>query len=225
MKNRFFKTLKLYLRIAINPITAILALVILVGIPIAMIYDPAPLGDKEYMSMIGSVGIGHIGIVCLLIYCGIVCSTSKFFISVPDAKRFMTVMPIIVSAAMGIIYDAVMFVIGVCFLEKQTVSDLLLICPSCTVLASLVVSTLNRKGLGIVDIIACFLLFSTIFVFNGGHYTNGFGISVEKALMIVPFIYILGFALNFLIQKIWWSKSDRLSARLNSEAAFAPVSD
>ena len=216
MNKRFLKTLKLYIRTAFNPIMIALALVMFVGIPYALFADPAPLGDKEYMSMIGTVGIGHIGIVIIQIMGCLLCPTSKLFLAMPDAKRFMTVIPIMVTAVLGILYDALIIIISVCTINMQTTADLMLMCSAGTVLACIITSTLNKKGLGVLDIAAMLIMFSTLFVFNNGSFDNGFGLSAEKAAVIAGAVYIAGIALNVIIMKLWWSRSDRQNKNINA---------
>ena len=217
MKNRFIRTLKLYIRSCMNPILLIFALTIIVGLPIALACSPSPRGDKEYPVMLGCAGMGHMGLLILQIFCMVTFSRSKFFISTADAKRLFTVIPVVVSTAMGIIYDAVVVIVGLIFIDLPTAADLMIVCSLSTVVCAFSVSANGKKGLEIISTLAFMLICcESITMKEATALRNGFGLTLAGAALVSAAVLIIGIGLTVLIMRLWWSKSDRIKRSLNT---------
>lgn len=225
MDKRFMKTLKLYIKTSftLSPIIIFAALAFMVALPIGIAAAPAHIGDKDYPSMIGCSGIGQIGILMMVTMGTISNSRSKFLYSTADAKRLMTIVPVIVTVLMGLIYDAVIVTIGVVRLGNSTAADLMIINAMTTLAVTFAISTNCKKGLGFLSFIGVVGIFCDSIITgisSIGKLNGGFGLSLGQAAAVSAAILAVGIGGLLMILNVWWKKSDRLQ-RLTNNANIA----
>ena len=209
MKN-FGKALKMYLKILFNPLLTLLGLIIIVAVTVAAAVSPDTPDSDEYMSMIGSVGFGQIGIVVLFIE-AVSVTRSRFYVSLPYAKTLFTVVPVVCTAAAAFIYDIIALAIAALFWCEQGLSDLLIIAPINSFVICLAVSCSGKPKLEWLYILMFVFLASEQFVLpNISATAHGFGLPAAVSAVISVLVFISGTALTLLITSIWWKKCDRI---------------
>ena len=61
------RALKLYIKTAAHPFVIGFGLFMMIGMALAFIIDPDPVGSDEYLSMLGAIQMGNIGTVFMVI--------------------------------------------------------------------------------------------------------------------------------------------------------------
>ena len=210
MKN-FGKALKLYLKVLFNPLLTLFSAVIIVGILIAAVHEPEVPESDEYMSMIGSVGFGQIGIAVFCLFGSITISRNKWFASMPFAKTLFTVIPVIVSSVISLIYyNAAVTIAALCW-EQQALSDLLIFVPINSAVMCLAISAIGKPKLEWIYLICILFLGTQQFVLpNISATKHGFGLPLVISAFIGLMIFIVGIAVSLFISDTWWRKCDHV---------------
>ena len=203
------KALKLYLKITFNPIVAAFGIFIMIALLIAAAVSPEAPDSEGYMSMIGSVGFGQIGIAAFCLFGSITMSRNKWFASLPFAKVLFTVIPVIVSSVISLIYyNAAITIAALCW-EQTALSDLLIFVPINSAVMCLAVSAIGKPKLEWIYLICVLFLGTQQAVLpNISATAHGLGLQVLTAGIIGGLIYIAGIAISLLITALWWKKCD-----------------
>ena len=210
MKN-FGKALKLYLKISFNPLLTIFGTVIIVAMMIAAVTSPETPDSDDYMSMVGSVGFGQIGIVVILLMGTVSITRSRFYSSTPFAKTFITVVPLFCTVVAALIYDIIMITIAALCWCEQGLSDLLIIAPINSFIIGLAVACAGKPKLECLYIIPFVVLaWESIVLKNISVTAHGFGLPVPVSAVIGVLIFAAGIAVTLAIMNIWWKKCDHI---------------
>ncbi len=217
------RSIKLYFKTTLNPIMMIFPLLFTIGLPIAMAYDPSPKGDKEYMAMIAAVGgTGQFGVLIFQLMGLVSRSSCKFFLSAPDGRRLVTVIPTVVTLVMSLIYDALICGVSACVTGGESLPDMLLMCAVGTVAVCFAVSFFGKGRLELVFFFcAIFVTLSGVIIGRSSRFSDGFGLTAGKSAAVSAAILVAGLVINLVIQSIWWKKADRVSKRANTVMTMA----
>ena len=219
MKN-FGKATKLYFNMSIG-ILSIIGALMAAGIFILVWVDPAVCGEDGYMNMMGSINVGQLLSVILVIAGGINMMKTRFFLSLPFAKTLFTTVPVIVSAGLSLIYGIIAAVIVILRADMQTLSDLLVLMPVNITFICLIVPTLGKYRFFPLHLLCVlYVVFSLSIMPELDITANGFGLPVQTACIIGALILVCGIALSLLITNIWWKKGNHTYRELTQQ--FSP---
>ena len=210
MKN-FGKALKLYLKVLFNPLLTLFSAVIIVGILIAAVHEPEVPESDEYMSMIAATAIGQIGIVVFCLYGTISVTRCKFYSSLPFAKTLFTIVPMVFTAFMSLIYDLIIIMIAALCWTPQALADILIAAPVGSLMVILGVSCSGKPKLEWLYIMPFLILCTLQFVLpNISATMHGFGLPVITSAVIGALIFAAEIAVTLVVMNIWWKKCDHV---------------
>ena len=208
MKN-IGKALKLYLKITFNPFVVAFCVFIMVAILVAAAVSPESPDGKDYMKMIGAVGFRQISVLGFCILGGTTMTRNKWFASLPFAKTLFTVIPVLVSSVISLIYYIAAVIVAVLFWEPAALSDLLIFDPINSAVMCLAVSGIGKPKLEWIYFICILFMGTQQFILPNISLTaHGLGLPLPTAGIIGALIYIAGIALSLLITNIWWKSCD-----------------
>ena len=206
----FGKALKLYLKVTLNPITAAFGLMLMAMLLVAASLSPETPDSEDYMSMIGTVGFGQLGVVALFIM-GISSSRYKYFASLPFAKTLFTVVPTVCAAAAALIYDNIAITVAAFCWCEQGLSDLLVIAPINSFIICLSIACIGKPKLNILYFIPILIMATEHIVLPNISFTaHGFGLPVLTSAVIGALVFIAGVVLTLVIMNVWWKKCDHI---------------
>lgn len=204
------KALRLYNMMTFNLIFAIPGTALMILLAIALALSPEGKGSEDYMSMIGTVGIGHLGIIFINFSYFIQSGRYKFPASIRSAKLFFTVVPVVAVGSLCLIYDIFIIVISAIVLPPSVFSDILISNAVHSVVACFLISLSGKKKFYFITLPLMFIyFFQTIILSHLGILSNGFGLPLAVAAVISAAIYIIGTGLNLGLLNWWWKKSGR----------------
>ncbi len=211
--NDLIKAIKIYLKVSFNIILFTFGIGFSAAIVIGSIYDPAERGDNDYGSMIGCCGMMH-GFMMFMFFNGNLRIThTKFFASVPQAKKLFTDAPIAVMAIFCIFIDILLVLSALLRNRPDMASDLLIANSINTVIACIFNAVYGKsKGLipNILTGVAFILLLNQITLLKRATFiNNGFGLSLKTSAAVAAAVYIAGLTAAHFIMQLWWKKSGR----------------
>lgn len=207
---------KLYARASLNPFTIGFGLFMTVGMALAFIIDPDPVGSEEYISMIGAVGMGHIGALFMVMFGAFRINQNKFYAAANCARDIYTTAPIIMTLIVELIFDAVIAVAAGINLGITGVADVVFFNAVSGGLLLIVAAAINKKGLALLYIIPYFgFIGLTRIIKNCGKYDIGFGLSVWESLLLAVVIYALCAAFALIATRLWWRRGNRIAIKAN----------
>ena len=209
----FGRAVKMYIMTSFSMIFLVFGLGTAIIALVAMASDPAERGDKDYLDMLGVMGLTHCMMIVIFFLGNVKISRYKFFGSLPQAKMLFTLVPTAVVGALGIVLDIAVFTIAMVRCGAGIAADLLIIDSVDTVIACLLNATMQKPKNRFISV-AMGLLFivfiAQVRVLKRMGLSNyGFGLSLPQAAAAAAAVYIAGFLLVCLIMKLWWEKSGR----------------
>lgn len=209
----FKKAMKMYIRISYHPLMVILMLLIIGGISIAMMVDPAEISDKGYIEKISAVGMIH-GMLLMLFFLGNSrMASSKCFSSLPQAKSLFTDVPIVAIGTLCIGTDIVIFTAALLMSGKDVAADFLIVDSINTVLVcflNVMMYKYRGKAAALFMWLILFSEFEQIFWLGKiSALKHGFGLGIPAAALIAVAIYVVGIAAIRILAQHWWKSSSR----------------
>lgn len=206
---KFFKAYKLYMKTSFSPIMTIFCSFMCIGLFFAAFASPEKSSSKEYLAMIGVIGMGHLFIFLNFIMGIFSTRNYKFFMSTESAKKLYTVVPMVSTLTVCLIYDIIMYVIAYFAWDSAGKSDILIVNALGTFFACLTASSSYMSKLEAVSIIGYFFMTFQSVLYKAIGLNGGFGLEQGTAAIIAIIIYIAGISLNVIMMELWWNKSGR----------------
>lgn len=211
MKN-IRNALKLFTKAALNPLTIFFGLFMAAGMALAFIVDPEKPGTKEYLSMIGAVGMGHIGALFLVMAGAVKTNQNKFYASAGCAKEIYTTAPIIVLLITEFVYDIVIAVAAGINLGGGPFADVVFFNSLSGGMMLIGGASIGKIGLSrmyFLPYIGFLVLSCALKHFH--RFENGFGLSPALAVIAALAVYAFCIAFSWMMTNIWWNKGNRIS--------------
>ena len=208
---QYTKALRLYLGIGFNPLMATVGLFLPLMMLISAAVSHAAKADDDYMSMIGAVGLGHIGIFFFFLLGGMKMAKYKFFYSTSCAKALYTAVPLTVALFLSLLYDITAVVIAALCWDPSGVSDLLPVTSLNTVLTCFF-STLSYKETKLkwAPLLLWMLnCFQVALLRKIPAIRHGFGLPLGVSVLIAAAILLFGIGGIVHLLKWWWERSGR----------------
>ena len=210
------EALKLYAKTALHPAVVIMAVFFMVIMLVLLVFDPEEYASEEYLDMIGSVQIGHIGIYFLIFAGGSRVSQNKFFASSKFAKTLYTTTPVMFIFLITLAYDAVIAAISAAVADTRTLSDFLVFDSLSSAAVIIGGATYGKKKLGIVFALPYFLFLTFPMTAEKiGFNDNSLGLSLPAAFAAAAGIYILSIVFSVIITRTWWKTGDKFYLQSN----------
>lgn len=209
--NKVTRAFRLYLRAAANPIVIAFGLLMMIGLLVAFIVDPDPVGSKDYGVMLGCIQFGKIGVLLVTMLAIAKIRNNKFYISCNCAKEMFTIVPVSVVMIIAFLYDIVLEVIAYVNLGMQGFSDMLVVAALSSLLVIIAGVCIGRGGvMGVLSACAYFAYMMLQFVFRKESIARVIlGQTVTRALIIAVCCYIVAIAVTFVMANYWWKKGNR----------------
>jgi len=208
------KAIKTYLRLTFNPIMTIIALIFAAVLMVAAVKEPAEPGSEDYMSMVGAIGFGHIGILLFMLVGAMKTTQNKFFLSLPFAKDLITTAPVILCGAMGLVFDLTAGLITHFCWNGIPNDDVIIVNAANTILMTMIVCFISKNSYNVLK----FILYMGYFLqgiflpkipgLSDGIFGGEAGHSLA-ACLLAAVIYIAGLGVTHLLLRKWWNSSLR----------------
>ena len=207
------RALKLYIKTAAHPFVIGFGLFMMIGMALAFILEPAAVGSKDYLSMLGAVQMGKIGTVFMVVVANAKIQQNKFFSSCICAKEVFVIGPVFVITAMNVLYDILLAVAAYINLGTAGLSDLLVFNTASTVLLIIGGGCCGKKGVPFISVIqgvAYMAFFSFPIILKATSNLQGvLGLPLTAAIMIIICGYILSIMITIGIESFWWKRGDK----------------
>ncbi|MBQ8960550.1 MAG: hypothetical protein IJ071_04950 [Ruminococcus sp.] len=204
------KAIKTYFSLTFSPIMLTVALVFAAVLLVAAVKEPAEPGSEDYMSMVGAIGFGHIGILLFMLLGALKTTQNKFFLSLPFAKDLVIGAPVILCGALGLIFDTAAALVTHFFWDGIPNDDVIIVNAANTVLMTLIVCLISKNTFNVLKSVLYMGYFlQGIFLpkipgISGGIFGGAAGHSMA-ALLIAAVIYAAGLGLAVLLLSRWWN--------------------
>lgn len=211
--NIFSRAVKLYLKAAANPISAGIALFLMIGMFVCFIVMPEQVGSEGYMSMIGAIQVADVGGFIFIMFGNLKLHQNKYYSASICAKTLFTSVPIFTGLMIGLIYDVILAAAAGVNLGSAGLADVLVFDSVSTACVVLFAACCGKKKLSIVSEVP-FLLVTWAFpiILDGSCSANGIlGLPLGAAFAIAVSIYAVSAALALVIANIWWKNGDRFA--------------
>ena len=214
MKN-ITRALRLFAKAAAHPFVIGFGLFMMIGMSLAFIIDPDPVGGDEYLSMLGAVQMGNMGIVFMVITANSKLQQNKFFSSCSCAKELFTAGPVAAVTILCILYDIILDISAYINLGTQGLADTLVFNTVSSMLIIIVGGCYGKRGTPLTAV----LLDLAYFTFLAFPMANKFssisshiiGLPLTTAVIIAVCGYTFSIAFTLMIGSIWWRKGDRFA--------------
>lgn len=208
--NKISRTLRLYIKTAQYPFTIGFGVFIMLGMAIAFIVVPDPVGSKEYLSMLGAIQMGHIGTVFVVVIANDKLQQNKFYSSCSCAKELFIICPVVVMTVLNLFYDIVIYVSAYINLGIAGLSDVLVFNSFSSAMLIIVGACHGKQKLGILSVIPyCAFLAVPMIVNKSSLKDATLGISVGTAALIAAGWYIATIIISIVLERIWWKRGDK----------------
>ncbi|WP_028510416.1 hypothetical protein [Ruminococcus sp. NK3A76] len=213
--NKAVRALKLYAEAAAHPFVIGFGLFLMIGMALAFIIDPDPVGGDEYLSMLGAVQMGNMGVILMVFAASTKLQQNKFFSSCTCAKELFTIGPVVAVTILCVLYDTLLDVSAYINLGTQGLADTLVFNTVSSMLLIIVGGCYGKKGVPLTAL----LLGAAYFTFLGfpmaSKITNIsshiIGLSLTTAVIIAVCGYTFAIAFTLMIENIWWKKGNRFA--------------
>ncbi|SFD25145.1 hypothetical protein [Ruminococcus albus] len=214
--NKVASGIKLYTQAAAHPFTIGFGLFMMIGMTLAFIIDPAPVGSKDYLSMLGSIQMGNMGTLIMVIIASTKLQQNKFYSSCNCAKELFTVGPLAVVTAVNILYNTVLAVSAYVNLGVTGLSDTIIFNTISSMLIIIAGGCYGKNSVKFIAVIQLFAYIAFIIfpiavkhtsfthILLGQHLTTAVIFAVCGNIIAIAFILAL--------QNIWWKKGDKFAA-------------
>lgn len=200
----FLKACKLYVNVLYTPVFRVISILVMsIGVFEAFFLS-SPKSSDDYFKKIILISIFHFGILIRNIYIDLL--HPKIFYSVKFAKKYNTIVPLLTTASVSIIYDVILFVVSAINLGLTFATDLMIVNAAVTIIACYfsIPSDLRNDYLGVLPS-AC-----VIVILNARREIHpdlmGYGFSLYTDILITLGIYIAGCFVLIAVSELWWKK-------------------
>lgn len=209
------RALKLYAKAAAHPFVIGFGLFMMIGMALAFIIDPDPVGGDEYLSMLGGVQMGNMGVILMVFTASTKLQQNKFFSSCTCAKELFTIGPVVIVTILCIIYDTLLDVFAYINLGTQGLADSLVFNTVSSMLLIIVGGCYGKRGVPLTSVILC----AAYFTFLGFPMSSKIstisgkllGLPLTTAVIIAVCGYTLAIAFTLMIENIWWKKGTKFA--------------
>lgn len=211
------RAIRLYIKTAANPFLIGFSLLMMFGMSLVFLVDPAPVGSKEYLSMLEAVQMGNIGSVCLIVFTNLKIQQNKFYSSCSCAKDLYVYGPVFVAALLNVLYNTVLAVSAYINLGTAGLADLLIFNTMSSALLIIICGCHGKKGVPFISLIQtaaylAFILFPIVLK-SALNLQNVLEVVLGLPLIAAVIInlggYILAVTVTVAIEKYWWKKGDK----------------
>lgn len=210
--NKVTNAIKLYLKTAVNPITFGFGILMMAIMVIVFLIEPDPVGSKDYMSMVGVVGMGHIGVFIMVFSGAAKTHQVKFFGSSCCSKHVFITAPLVFSLVICLIYDLIIAVTAYINLGISALADVLIYNSTYSGVMILGTSLLGKRKLEWLYLLPYMAMIAISgWIGKRDSLQNGFGITVSISVIIAIAIYIISILVTVILANIWWKKGDRIT--------------
>ena len=214
--NKVSSGIKLYTQAAAHPFTIGFGLFMMIGISLAFIIDPDPVGSDEYLSMLGAIQMGNIGTVFMVIIASAKLMQNKFYSSCNCAKELFTIGPVAAVTVLNMLYDTLLAVSAYINLGVAGLSDTMIFNTVSSMLIIIIGGCYGKAGVPFVaaiQFIAYMLFISFPFSIRLASFTQKLlGHHLMTAVIFTVCGYILAIAVTLVLENIWWKKGDKFAA-------------
>lgn len=209
----FFRAMRLYKKAAANPYTIGFEMLLAAAMLVFYTGVPKPVGSNGYMTMLGVIPLGKIGIFWIIMLGNLKLQQNKFYASCSCGKMLYTVVPIVTSFVLSLLYDAVFTAAAAVNAGSAGIADAVVL-NAISDAFIFIVSVCYGKQKRIWWLVLPYILiiFLPRYFSRFGMIDKGLELIVSMVIAIV--VYVASIALSLLLVNIWWKKSDR-SARPN----------
>lgn len=208
--------IKLYVQAAAHPFTIGFGLFMMIGMALAFIIDPDPVGGDEYLSMLGAIQMGNFGTVFMVIIASAKLQQNKFYSSCNCAKELFTIGPVAAVTVLNMLYDTLLAVSAYINLGAAGLSDTMIFNTVSSMLIIIIGGCYGKAGvpfISAVQVIAYMLFISFPFSIRLASFTQKLlGHHLMSAVIFTVCGYILAIAVTLVLENIWWKKGDKFAA-------------
>lgn len=210
--NKVTNAIKLYVKTAINPITLGFGILTMAIMVILFMVDPDPVGSEKYMSMIGAIGMGHMGVFFMVFLGASITHRIKFFGSSCNAKHLFITAPIVFSFVICLTYDVIIAIIAYANLGISAFADVMIYNSIYSGVMILSASLLGKRKFEWLYVFPYMALIA-ISGWIGKRETlqNGFGMTVSTSVIIAIAAYTISILVTVILANRWWKTGDRLA--------------
>ena len=218
--NKVVRALKLYFKAAAHPFVIGFGLFMMIGMSLAFIIDPEPVGSEDYLTMLGVIQMGNMGTVIMVIAANTKLQQNKFYGSCTCAKKLFTIGPVAAVTVLNMIYDTVLAVSAYSNLGTVGLADTIVFNTISSMLMIILGGCFGKTGVPFVAVLqyVAYIAFLS-FPFSVKILPNMnklLGIPVTTAVIIAVCGYVLAIVSTLLIENIWWKKGDKFAAQYNA---------
>lgn len=213
--NKVARAVQIYIKAAAHPFTIGFGLFMMIGMLLAFIIDPDPVGSDEYLSMLGVVQMANFGIILMIIIGNARLQQNKFYCSCSIAKEIFIYGPIWLATTIKVLYDVLVAVFAYINLGIVGLSDTLVFSTISTVLLIIVAGCFGKSSVPFVSVIAYVGYMSFLLLLPAmdkiPFVIKFLGLPLWKSVIIAVSAYIISITVTLMIEKIWWKKGDRFA--------------
>ncbi|MCR5143547.1 MAG: hypothetical protein K6C68_13685 [Ruminococcus sp.] len=214
--NKVAGGIKLYTQAAAHPFTIGFGLFMMIGMSLAFIIDPDPVGSDDYLSMLGSIQMGNIGIVLMAIVANSKVQQNKFYSSCNCAKELFTIAPVASVTVLSLFYDTLLAVSAYINLGVAGLSDTMMFNTVSSMLIIIIGGCYGKAGFPFIHAMQAiaYMLFLTFpFSVRFASITHHLlGHDLMTAVKVAVCGYILAVAVTLVLENIWWKKGEKFAA-------------
>ncbi|HAG14474.1 MAG TPA: hypothetical protein DCG49_11535 [Ruminococcus sp.] len=213
--NKTARAFKLFFNAAAHPFVIGFGLFMMLGMALAFILDPAPVGSDEYLSMLGSIQMGNIGTIFMVVIASAKMQQNKFYSSCICAKELFTIGPVAVVTILNLLYDTLLAVSAYINLGTAGLADTLVFNTISSMLIIVIGGCYGKKGvpfISAIQTIAYIIFISFPFSIKIASVTQKLcGHNLPAALLFTVCGYILAVTVTLVLENIWWKKGDKFA--------------
>ena len=204
--------IRLYAKTTLHPLTIGFVLFISLGMSLAFIIDPDPVGSDDYLSMLGALQMGHIGIIFTVIIGNLRLQQNKFYSSCSCAKLLYIIAPAAFMTASTLLYDLYLGILALILLGTAGLSDIMIFNAFSSAMAILFSVCYGKKNFGILAALPYFgFLIVPMIAKRLPIEGNTLGLSLDSAALITVGAYLAAIVLAIMAGSLWWKNGDKFA--------------
>ena len=204
--------IRLYAKATLHPFTIGFGLFMAIGMSLAFIIDPDPVGSDEYLSMLGALQMGHIGIIFMVIIGNSRLQQNKFYSSCSCAKLLYITAPAVFMTAATLLYDLYLGILALISLGTAGLSDAMVFNAFSSAMSILFSVCYGKRNLGVLAALPYFgFLVVPMIAKRLPIEGNTLGLSLDSAVLITVGAYLAAIVLAIVIGSLWWKNGDKFA--------------
>lgn len=207
---KVINAIRLYLKTSVNPVTLIVGIFIMFLMSTLFVIEPHPAGSEDYMSMISSLGIGHVGVIIIVAFSVLKPYLFKFYVSSSCAKHLFITAPIVFTSIICLTYDVIFDILAYINIGASSLADIMIfnsIYSGVFILFATFIGKQKYEGFAVFPYLA--LLALSGFISKNKSFQNGFGIPVSLSVIITLALYMAFIMVTVIIANRWWKTGNR----------------